>query len=65
MKIVLIYCPLKMFHKNKYFFLFDRFIERKTFVNVNILYKILSCIPILKINDLFSLMTYFQYMFYF
>lgn len=54
-----------MFHKNKCFFLFDRFIERKTFVNVNILYKILSCIPILKINDLFSLMTYFQYMFYF
>lgn len=54
-----------MFHKNKCFFLFDRFIKRKTFVNVNILYKILSCIPILKINDLFSLMTYFQYMFYF
>lgn len=48
MKIVLIYCPLKMFHKNKCFFLFDRFIERKTFVNVNILYKILSCIPILR-----------------
>lgn len=65
MKIVLIYFPLKMFHKNKCFFLFDRFIKRKTFVNVNILYKILSCIPILKINDLFSLMTYFQYMFYF
>lgn len=59
MKIVLIYCLLKMFYKNKCFFFFDSFIERKIFVNVNILYKILFCIFILKINDYFSLMIYF------